>query len=83
VSGLDAEVERLQYNNLPGVLASAYFVKMRKLDYQRSERSRDRFFKLSSMYSKHFIPLVSKAERLMPPPIGLNLTLVLRKTPKL
>lgn len=79
VSGLDARLELLQYNNLLGVLASAYFIKFRKLDYQKSPESRASFFRLYSAYSKWVVPLVNALEGIVPPPLGLNLTLALRK----
>lgn len=79
MSGLDVQVERLQYNNFIGVLASAWFIKFRKLDYQTSESSRGRFFRLYAIYSKRVIPVVRAAEKVITPPIGLNLTIVVRK----
>jgi SAM-dependent methyltransferase len=79
IAGLDVSVEKLQYNNLIGVLASAWFIKFRKLDYQTSTASRGRFFRLYKLYSRFVIPFVSAAERFVAPPLGLNLTVVLRK----
>jgi SAM-dependent methyltransferase len=79
ITGLEVQIETLQFNNFLGVLASAYFIKLRKLDYQKDEMSRSRFFRLASLYSKYVMPVVRAAERLAPPPVGLNLTMVLRK----
>jgi SAM-dependent methyltransferase len=79
IADLDVRVEKLQYNNFLGVLASAWFIRIRKLDYQKSESSRSRFFRLYRMYSKFVIPIVSSLERVVSPPLGLNLTVVLRK----
>jgi SAM-dependent methyltransferase len=79
IADLPVTVERLQYNNLIGVLASAWFIKFRKLDYQTSAASRGRFFRLYGIYSRFVIPVVSAVERVVAPPIGLNLTVVLRK----
>jgi len=79
MAGLDAKIEKLHYNNLFGVFASAYYIKFKKLDYQKSHQNRVSFFRLYSLYSKYVVPVVSIVERVARPPIGLNLTLVLRK----
>ncbi len=78
--GLDAAIEKLQYNNFLGVLASAYYVKFRKLDYQKSSQSRAAFFRLYGLYSRYVVPVVAALERVVHPPVGLNLTLILRKS---
>jgi phospholipid N-methyltransferase len=83
VSTLPATIEKLQYNNFPGIIASAYFIKYKKLNYQENEVTRTRFFHLAKAYSRYVIPVVTALERLVPPPIGLNLTIVLRKRPTL
>jgi SAM-dependent methyltransferase len=79
VADLDVSIEKLQYNNLIGVLASAWFIKFRKLEYQTSAAGRGRFFRLYGLYSRFVIPVVSAIERIIAPPVGLNLTVVLRK----
>ncbi len=79
MADLPVSVERLQYNNLIGVLASAWFIKFRKLDYQTSAASRGRFVRLYALFSRFVIPVVSAVERVVAPPLGLNLTVVIRK----
>jgi hypothetical protein len=71
-------VERLFYSNFLGVLASLYFLKVRKLEYQ-SEGKKGKFVFLFKLYDRYFIPVVAFIERIVPVPVGLNLTLILRK----
>lgn len=79
VAGLDIRIERLFYSNLIGVAASLYFLKMRKLDYQKSEQNKTKFFRLYHLFSKYAVPVVRVLEGTIPAPLGLNLTIVLRK----
>jgi SAM-dependent methyltransferase len=80
VPGLNARIERMFYSNLIGVAASLYFVRLRKLDYQKNEQNKKRFFFLYSLFSKYAVPVVRVLEGLIAPPVGLNLTVVLRKS---
>lgn len=73
------QIQRMSYHNLIGVLASLYFIKFRKLDYQTPENKKQFFF-LAKIYSKFVIPVVRQMERILPVPFGLNLTVVLKKT---
>jgi 2-polyprenyl-3-methyl-5-hydroxy-6-metoxy-1,4-benzoquinol methylase len=78
VNGLNVRIERMFYSNMLGVLGSLMVVKVRKLDYQ-GQKNRTKFFRLYSLYSKYFVPAVQLVERVLPVPLGLNLTVVLRK----
>lgn len=76
---LDLEIESIYYSNFLGIFASFFFIKLRKLDYQKNESNKNRFIYLQKIYSKYFIPLMNFIERIVPAPLGLNLTCVLKK----
>lgn len=78
IEGIDVKIERLFYSNFLGVLASLYFIKFKKLEYQ-SEGKKERFVFLYRVYNRIFIPLVEFFEKFIPVPVGLNLTVVLTK----
>jgi SAM-dependent methyltransferase len=79
VEGTGFRIRRLYYTNFVAVFASLIFLKLGKLDYQKSDRNRSRFIALEKIYSKYFIPAIDFMERRIPVPIGLNLTFVLEK----
>jgi hypothetical protein len=79
VQDLPVQVEHLQYNNFIGVLGSFYFSKIRKVNYQRDDTSRKQFIGLYRYFSESVVPMVRAFGRIVPVPLGLNLTLVLRK----
>ena len=79
VQGLDYRIHLMYYTNFLPIFASFFFFKMGKLDYQKSETNKKRFFLLEKIYSRYFIPLIDLMERHIPIPIGLNLTFVLEK----
>ncbi len=71
-------IESMSYNNFVGFLASLWFIKIKKLDYQ-SPSNKKQFMFLARVYSRYVIPIVQFVERVVPVPIGLNLTIILRK----
>ena len=71
--------ELLRYDNLIGVFAWLIFFKLLKIEYQSSNTQRSRFFFLAKVFSKYIVPLVKKLESKWPPPLGLNLTVVVKK----
>jgi SAM-dependent methyltransferase len=79
IRGLPIEIEHLAYNNFLGVLGSLYFSKIGKTNYQQSDSARKRFFGIYRFYSEYVVPGVRVIERFIPVPLGLNLTVVLRK----
>jgi SAM-dependent methyltransferase len=79
VQGSDYRIQRVYYTNFLAILASLFFFKMRKLDYQSNETNKKQFIFLEKIYSKYFIPVIEFMERYIPVPIGLNLTFVLEK----
>src|SRR5271165_7013122 len=62
VRGLPVEIEKLTYNNLLGVLGSLYFSKIRKINYQKDETARRKFFGAYSFFSKNIVPYVRSFE---------------------
>lgn len=78
VEGTGFQIEKMSYNNFVGMLASLYFIKFRKLDYQ-TPTNKKQFVFLARIYSKYFIPFIRWSEKILPVPVGLNLTVVLRK----
>lgn len=77
-SGLDVRMDKLFYSNFLGVLASLYFLKFKKLEYQ-SEGKKQEFTFLVKIYDRYVIPIIAAMERLLPIPVGLNLTVIVTK----
>jgi len=77
--GLPVKIERLAYNNLLGAAGSLYFSKVRKINYQKDDAARRKFFGIYHFFSEYVVPAVQGVERFVPVPLGLNLTAVLRK----
>lgn len=79
VRGLPVQIEKLAYNNFLGVPGSLYFSKIRKVNYQKDDAARRTFFGLYGFFSKYVVPCARVIEKALPVPLGLNLTVVLRK----
>ena len=79
VRTLPVEIEHLTYNNLVGAVGSLYFSKIRKINYQRDDAAKRKFFGIYRFFSEYVVPAVRVTERFVPVPLGLNLTVVLRK----
>ena len=77
--GMPVRIDKLFYSNFLGVIGSLYFSRIRKVEYQSSESERKRFFKVYQIFSQFFVPVIEVAERFVPVPIGLNLTLIATK----
>lgn len=80
VHGSDFKIRQLYYTNFLAIFASLIFLKIGKLDHQKSETNKRRFIFLEKIYSKYFIAIIDMMERYIPMPIGLNLTVVLEKS---
>ena len=80
IKGLDFKIEKMYYTNFLAIFASLIFFKILKLDYQKNVSNKKRFIFLEKVYSKYFIPIIDWMERVIPVPVGLNLTFVLEKT---
>ena len=67
-----------RYDNAIGVLGWYWVCKVRNLDYHSSEnkKSLKGYF---SLFSRYLLPVISKVEKVIPPPMGLNLTAVIQK----
>lgn len=79
VRDLPLEIRHMAYNNFLGVLGSLYFSKLRKMNYQKSAADRKDYFDLYHFFSEYVVPVIRVFESVLPVPIGLNLTVVLRK----
>lgn len=75
-NGTPGRIEKLFYSNFIGVLGSLYFSKLKKVQYQSDETHRQRFFKIYQIFSQYFVPGIQMVERVIPAPIGLNLTVI-------
>jgi len=72
------EVVMNRYDNLIGILGWLWVCKIRKVDYQSNENKR-KLKGYFSFFSNYILPFASRIEKVVPPPIGLNLSCVLRK----
>jgi SAM-dependent methyltransferase len=79
IHGLPVEIRHMAYNNLLGVLGSFYFSKVRKVNYQKDDASKQQFIGLYRFFSEYVVPGIQLFERFVPVPVGLNLTLVLTR----
>jgi SAM-dependent methyltransferase len=79
IQGLPVEIRHIAYNNFLGVLGSLYFSKFRKINYQKDETAQKQFFGIYHFFSEYVVPCIRVVERIVPVPVGLNLTVVLRK----
>jgi 2-polyprenyl-3-methyl-5-hydroxy-6-metoxy-1,4-benzoquinol methylase len=79
VRGLPVEIRHMAYNNLLGVLGSLYFSKFRKINYQKNAAAKSNFNSVYHFFSEYVVPGIRVFERIVPVPLGLNLTIVLRK----
>ena len=73
-----AEIVLCRYDNALGMLGWYWFCKVRKIDYH-TERSKRTLVKTFGFFSRYVLPLTSSVEKLVSPPIGLNMTVVFRK----
>jgi len=75
---LGAEVVLNRYDNLIGVAGWWWICKIRGIDYH-SAGNKKALVGYFDFFSRRILPMVSRIEKHLPPPIGLNLTCVLRK----
>ncbi|MBL7544825.1 MAG: class I SAM-dependent methyltransferase [Bdellovibrionaceae bacterium] len=78
-SDLDVTVLHLRYSDILGVIGSLIVSKIGKKNYQGSTEKKKSFIQLASIYSKLVVPIGRAIESIITPPIGLNLTIVVRK----
>lgn len=76
---IGAEVVVNRYDNFLGILGWLWICKMRNIDYHSPE-NKDILKGYFGLFSNYILPFVSRIEKIIPPPVGLNLTCVLRKT---
>ena len=79
VRDLPVEIGHMAYNNFLGVLGSLCFSKFGKINYQKDDTARKKFFGVYRLFSEYVVPGIRVMEKFVPVPLGLNLTVVLRK----
>jgi SAM-dependent methyltransferase len=79
IQDLPVEIQHLAYNNFLGVLGSLCFSKVGKINYQKDDSARRKFFAAYRFFSEYVVPGIRVIEKFVPVPVGLNLTVVLRK----
>lgn len=79
VSQTELRVQKLKYINFIGFFGSLYFSKIKKVNYQEGAQSKQSFFRLYSIFSKYFVPVIAAIEKRIPVPFGLSLVIVLEK----
>ncbi len=79
IRDLPVEIEHLAYNNFLGVLGSLCFSKVGKINYQKDDNAKRKFFGVYRFFSEYVVPGIRLVEKFVPVPLGLNLTAVLRK----
>lgn len=67
-----------KYSNFIGIFGWWWFCKMRKTHYQTQDK-KTKFFKLFKIFNNFFLPVISLIEKVIPVPLGLNLTVVFQK----
>jgi SAM-dependent methyltransferase len=79
IRDLPVEIRHLAYNNFLGVLGSLCLSKAGKINYQKDDSARKKFFGAYRFFSEYVVPGIRVIEKFVPVPLGLNLTVVLRK----
>jgi hypothetical protein len=67
-----------RYDNMLGVLGWYWMCKVRGIDYQSPQNKKALKGSLR-FFSNHVLPVMSRLEKHVSPPVGLNLTAVFRK----
>jgi 2-polyprenyl-3-methyl-5-hydroxy-6-metoxy-1,4-benzoquinol methylase len=73
-----AEIILNRYDNFIGVLGWLWVCKIRGLNYH-TDGNKTKMLGYFDFFSRHVLPTVSRLEKKFAPPLGLNLTCVLRK----
>ena len=75
---IPGQMDELRYTNAMGILPWLIMCKWVGLDYQSSRRNKAAFFGLAGLYSSLAVPVVQLIEKVIKPPIGLQLLAVFR-----
>jgi len=75
--GIGLTVVRNRYDNLPGVVGWWWICRVCGVDYH-SRAAKTTLLRGFNFFSKFVLPVVSRIERYVPPPLGLNLTTIYR-----
>lgn len=74
---LNFDLLTCRYSNFVGVFGWLWFCKIRKYHYQTNKK-KTRFVGILNIFDKYVLRLVSLMERMIHPPMGLNLLVVLK-----
>ncbi len=72
------KIKRIWYNDFIGILGSFYFFKVRKVKL-KGEQGEKIFKSNGQFYDKYLIPFQKKVEKVVTPPVGLSLNVILEK----
>lgn len=72
------KIDLIRYNNLVGILGWLWFCKIRKFHYQDTYNKK-RLLNVFKYFDKYIAPCLLKLEKIIPPPLGLNITAILQR----
>jgi len=72
------KIKRMWYNDFIGIFGSLYFFKIKKVKL-KDEQGEKAFNSNGIFYDKYLIPFQKKVEKVVTPPIGLSLNVILEK----
>ncbi len=72
------KINRMWYSDFIGIFGSLFFFKLRKVKL-KSEEGNKVFSNQGMFYDKYLIPFQKRLEKIITPPVGLNLTVILEK----
>lgn len=74
------KIVALRYSDFLGVIGSFFVSKISRITYKKTGKNNGKiFFKMARIHSQVIVPIGSLLEKLIAPPIGLNLTMVVVK----
>jgi len=79
---LNFDVVACHYSNFAGIFGWLWFCKIRRYHYQTNKK-KTKFIGILNIFDKYVLRLVSFIEKIIHPPIGLNLLVVLRPREKM
>jgi SAM-dependent methyltransferase len=74
-----AQVAACRYDNVLGIVGWWWLCKVRGIDYH-TESNKQALVGSFDFFSRYVLPLTASIERVLPPPVGLNLTAVFQRT---
>ena len=72
------KIKRMWYNDFVGILGSFYYFKLRKVKL-KDQAGEKAFNSSGKLYDKYLIPFQKNIEKVISPPVGLSLNVILEK----